>query len=405
MIIPKITPDFAVRKTNGAFTATFVTNNGSLVTIGYGDGTTQTSNMPSKTYSGLAPYLLNILSDKTVITSVSAPGQSLTSFSADGLTNVSNINVSTNQITTDDLDQILIALDSFGISGGTLNAAVNSYSRVLSSSATTARANLIAKNWTLTGLPDYWSPYDITTERWYDFSNAATVEVGLGSGTNNGCAGVRDVKNQGNAAYMMAQAVTSSQPIITPAGINGLTTVAFTGNTGEQTLISSGNIPNPTSATIIALYKTGATAPTSNVIFGTDGNSGSSYRRALRESSAHLGTGGGSYSPASTTNTVYVLTADCSTGTGRHSINGNGLVTFSATIDPTTGGRTFYMGGFSGDSITGTISGQLGELIYCTSQLSDDDRNKAVGYLAWKWGIQANLAAGHPHLSTRPLNF
>jgi hypothetical protein len=46
--------------------------------------------------------------------------------------------------------------------------------------------------------------------------------------------------------------------------------------------------------------------------------------------------------------------------------------------------------------------GPIGEIVICTSALATSDRQKLEGYLAWKWGLQASLAAGHPYLSAAP---
>jgi hypothetical protein len=44
----------------------------------------------------------------------------------------------------------------------------------------------------------------------------------------------------------------------------------------------------------------------------------------------------------------------------------------------------------------------LGELIMYNTVLGQSDRQKVEGYLAWKWGLQASLAAGQPYLGSAP---
>ena len=46
--------------------------------------------------------------------------------------------------------------------------------------------------------------------------------------------------------------------------------------------------------------------------------------------------------------------------------------------------------------------GPIGEVIAVGATLSTADRQKAEGYLAWKWGLTANLPADHPYKSTPP---
>ena len=47
-------------------------------------------------------------------------------------------------------------------------------------------------------------------------------------------------------------------------------------------------------------------------------------------------------------------------------------------------------------------NGYYAEVMYFNVQLSDANRQKIEGYLAWKWGLQALLPGGHPHASATP---
>lgn len=53
------------------------------------------------------------------------------------------------------------------------------------------------------------------------------------------------------------------------------------------------------------------------------------------------------------------------------------------------GGENFY-------------NGQVAEVVFANAP-SAADRQKVEGYLAWKWGLEANLPAGHPYKATPPL--
>jgi hypothetical protein len=46
--------------------------------------------------------------------------------------------------------------------------------------------------------------------------------------------------------------------------------------------------------------------------------------------------------------------------------------------------------------------GPIGEVVVGSAAWGTSDRQKLEGYLAWKWGLQASLAAGHPYLSAAP---
>jgi len=47
-------------------------------------------------------------------------------------------------------------------------------------------------------------------------------------------------------------------------------------------------------------------------------------------------------------------------------------------------------------------NGLIGEVIIVTGTLSDADREKFEGYLAWKWGLQDNLPVGHTYETAAP---
>ena len=59
--------------------------------------------------------------------------------------------------------------------------------------------------------------------------------------------------------------------------------------------------------------------------------------------------------------------------------------------------------GLKWDGVTSvtTWNGEIAEIVMI-SNLSTSDRAKMEGYLAWKWGLEANLDAGHPYKSAPP---
>jgi len=47
-------------------------------------------------------------------------------------------------------------------------------------------------------------------------------------------------------------------------------------------------------------------------------------------------------------------------------------------------------------------NGAIGEVLIYNVSLTDTQRQKIEGYLAWKWGLQGSLPAGHPYKSSAP---
>lgn len=77
-------------------------------------------------------------------------------------------------------------------------------------------------------------------------------------------------------------------------------------------------------------------------------------------------------------------------GTAIHTLTSN---TFTTGTTPTIG---FDPAGGS------PFDGQIAEIIDCTSALTTTERQLVEGYLAWKYGLQANLPGGHPHKAEKP---
>ncbi len=71
--------------------------------------------------------------------------------------------------------------------------------------------------------------------------------------------------------------------------------------------------------------------------------------------------------------------------------------------------QPWYVGGVTGsilswlsDPGTDHMNGGLHEILNFTSTLTTSDRQKVEGYLAWKYGVQANLPGSHPYFSSPP---
>lgn len=82
------------------------------------------------------------------------------------------------------------------------------------------------------------------------------------------------------------------------------------------------------------------------------------------------------------------------------SINGNLTLSGPTNIGTFTNGVTTGLGREAGSG--GPFFGWLMEIVTFNTQLSQTNQQKMEGYLAWKWGIQASLPAGHPHKSSAP---
>jgi len=89
--------------------------------------------------------------------------------------------------------------------------------------------------------------------------------------------------------------------------------------------------------------------------------------------------------------------------------NGNVLSTTSSAsygIGNETNATNFTIGSWIADGSimdSGVTNFQFGELIFYSRSLTAAQRQQIEGYLAWKWGLQANLPIGNPYLNNNAI--
>jgi hypothetical protein len=91
--------------------------------------------------------------------------------------------------------------------------------------------------------------------------------------------------------------------------------------------------------------------------------------------------------------------------TGTLSILSNGSSKYSgtATLTPSDGGSIFTLFARGDLGTNTTLSANLNEALVFNSALTIEQTQRVEGYLAWKWGIQTQLPAGHPYISSAPV--
>jgi len=83
----------------------------------------------------------------------------------------------------------------------------------------------------------------------------------------------------------------------------------------------------------------------------------------------------------------------------------NGDLTVSSANTGQSGNFNITSYGLGVNTNTGDYfvwNGYYAEVLCFNVQLSDTNRQKIEGYLAWKWGLQSSLPAGHPYKSAAP---
>ena len=83
--------------------------------------------------------------------------------------------------------------------------------------------------------------------------------------------------------------------------------------------------------------------------------------------------------------------------------NGNWSTKSSGTVTGTaTNSCPIAVGGWYNNSTQPAVNISIAELVFYNTALSDSDREKIEGYLAWKYNLTSNLPIGHPYKNNPP---
>jgi hypothetical protein len=267
-----------------------------------------------------------------------------------------------------------------------------------------------------------WTPTQLTSELWYDASDAATITL---NGSN-----VSQWNDKSGNNRNATQGTASLQPLFVSNASNGLPALQTDG--GDILVVGNkvNLFRNIGDATIAIMVKYTAGSYTANAIsaFVSTGTSGTTTRFGLTGSPGgfinnlgFLGRRNDTDNPAATLASSTLRTASVSIQIGNaiyssalanHFTNGNqdltnatfltaGLTSNTDPLSASVFGINFLTSG--NPPLNPLPSGcQLFEVLMFNSTLSTTDRQKLEGYLAWKWGTVASLPAGHPYKNSPP---
>jgi hypothetical protein len=82
-------------------------------------------------------------------------------------------------------------------------------------------------------------------------------------------------------------------------------------------------------------------------------------------------------------------------------LDGTGLASVNSSFNTANFGAVTRFIGCSSNT-TNYFDGKIAEIVVLNNETTITDRQKMEGYLAYKWGLQANLPVGHPYKSSPP---
>ena len=237
-----------------------------------------------------------------------------------------------------------------------------------------------------------WTPANITTALWLDANDASTI-------TLNGST-VSEWRDKSGNARHASQGTAANQPTYTATGLNGKPVLTFDGNDWFNPVTVS--IPEFSVMMVLAL---------------TQNTSAVYYPIGFNIDGGNLGTGmsaGGSFfsqfpviwngltgvqaAQATVLNAPMILFGGSSSGGRQISVNGN-----TPSSDAVAQSISAITIGKRSDAVQFPSVGPIGEVVVTNSLFSAADRQRLEGYLAWKWGLVANLPSGHPYKNSPPI--
>ena len=265
-----------------------------------------------------------------------------------------------------------------------------------------------------------WTPALITTALWLDANDSATVIQGGGAVTtwNNKSGNSNNFTIAGNPQYQTT-GLSTSKPAVAFDGTGDFMSGAIAGLSTfagfDFYAVFQSTLAAAADTSSFTIYGAGDLQTTSFMgLLGSTGLiAGETIPFAFHN--ATLGTGGrlGSTTYSRAANTAQILNSRQSSS--GYSLLANGtsvslslanIITTSTNTAPSNAslpGNTLHIAAFvNSGAVSSSPAMKVSEVVITSSLLPTLDRQRLEGYLAHKWGLTANLPAGHPYKSAAP---
>lgn len=252
-----------------------------------------------------------------------------------------------------------------------------------------------------------WTPDLVRPALWLDAADASTVSVATG---------VSEWRDKSGNGRHFTQTATASQPAYNLNGINGLRSISYDPtNDALQRTPEAWAFQYPITSFIV--FRATAFTNAYNSLFDfftANGPTAAGWTNLIKSngrSAVYLTSTAGTQPNYDGTGVVTYVTNKTYIFTGIHQNNslvglqnGNtdGSNTGSYTLRTNLSTSPLYIG--SSPPFSRYTNWQIGEVIITNNAaLSTSDQLKIEGYLAWKWGIVADLVTSSPFLNRPPL--
>lgn len=250
-----------------------------------------------------------------------------------------------------------------------------------------------------------WTPAQLTTALWLDADDASTI-------TTDGSGNVEQWNDKSGNGLNATQTNAGSRPFLQSAAQNGKDVIRFTNdnfdcgktvaNNAAFTIFAAARFDALTTNDfpVVWSFETSNGSPAIQ-LFATPltgyaeysfGSSGSQWVRGRFGTTASSGA-----------SSLFGVTYNGQGSTTLSNFKGfqnGGADSVSAAPNFATNTNATKIGSRSDGGIP--MQGDIFEIIVLDFEASETDRQKIEGYLAHKWGLEANLPADHPYKSAAP---
>ena len=250
--------------------------------------------------------------------------------------------------------------------------------------------------------PTIWNPSMITTALWLDAADATTVTT-----VSSAVSQWNDKSGNGRNA---TQSSANARPLYNATGISNLPAAEFVSSDWLQ--FSYAWASAAFSVYVVMRYNTGAAELYPAIISENNGTApgylqiGGNGNALPTISISRTGQATSSSSLALPSATAGIVSYQA-TGISA------GSVSVSAFRNGTSSGSTMALGslglgvtastiGMSRTGLQDPFAGFMGEIVIVPASDTQPIRERMEGYLAHKWGLTANLPAGHPYKTVGP---
>jgi len=242
--------------------------------------------------------------------------------------------------------------------------------------------------------PAGWSPADIATVFWYDPSDASTI-------TTSGSTVTQVTDKSGNGYTLSVTTAGKIGPTIGTRALNGLNVFEYAltipnNQILENNSFSYNQATTPINIAMIVRCDDEAILDQDFLFSGTESSSPRIFMRRTTDDRLQLSNTSSivTTSGSALENQNLLVIAKVNSANSAIRLNGTQLVSGNIGTDSFS---SLNIGGNFGEDQG--VEGYIAEII----AFADNSKQEITeGYLAWKWGLVANLPAGHPYKNNRP---